>query len=258
MLKTLQLIFGFYPRRIIRSLKALPWYKRTKKEFAKQTQERNTPFPLVKNFPCLRDKDEEGGSATGHYFHQDFLVAQELFKAHPQKHVDIGSRIDGFVAHVASYRKIEVIDIRALSSTLPNIKFVQADMMNPINDKLKDYCDSISSLHAVEHFGLGRYGDPIDSEGHLKGLDNMYRMLKQGGTFYFSVPIGAQRVEFNAHRVFSVKYLLNYFDGKYKLKSFSYVDDKGDIHRNINLTDESIANNCNCRYGCGIFILEKR
>jgi len=28
--------------------------------------------------------------------------------------------------------------------------------------------ESIVLLHALEHFGLGRYGDPIDPEGHLK------------------------------------------------------------------------------------------
>ena len=31
-----------------------------------------------------------------------------------KRHVDIGSRLDGFVAHVASFREIEVLDIRPL------------------------------------------------------------------------------------------------------------------------------------------------
>lgn len=257
MLKSLQLIFGFYPRRIKRSFNALPWYRLTRKEFRKQTELSAVPFPLEKNFPCLCDKNEDGGNASGHYFHQDLLVAGEIFRAQPVRHVDIGSRIDGFVAHVASFRQIEVIDIRSLDNTLPNIEFVQADMMNLISEKLKNYSDSVSSLHAVEHFGLGRYGDPIDAEGHLKGLNNMYDMLKPGGTFYFSVPIGPQRVEFNAHRVFSIRYLLDYFAGKYTLTSFSFIDDKGDIHRHIALDEEEIGNNCGCRYGCGIFILKK-
>lgn len=65
-----------------------------------------------------------------------------------------------------------------------------------------NYCDSISSLHAIEHFGLGRYGDPIDYFGYLKALQNIAKIVKTGGTFYFSVPIGPQRIEFNAHRVF--------------------------------------------------------
>ena len=95
---------------------------------------------------------------------------------------------------------------------------------------LHDYCDSISCLHALEHFGLGRYGDRVDYNGHLLGWENIYKMLKKGGKCYFSVPIGKQRIEFNAHRVFSVEYLVNVMIGsRYKIDSFSYVNDKGDL-----------------------------
>jgi hypothetical protein len=83
-------------------------------------------------------------------------------------------------------------------------------------------------------------------------------MVKQGGTFYFSVPIGPQRIEFNAHRVFSLSYLLSLFESEYSLKSFSYVNDGGDFFEDIALTNERIATNCDCTYGCGIFILIKK
>jgi hypothetical protein len=83
-------------------------------------------------------------------------------------------------------------------------------------------------------------------------------MLKQGGTFYFSVPIGPQRIEFNAHRVFSLAYLRNLFSQEYDISSFSYVNDAGEFHEDIHLTDEMIAHNCHCNYGCGIFILRKK
>jgi hypothetical protein len=80
------------------------------------------------------------------------------------------------------------------------------------DEKYKNYCDSISSLHAIEHFWLGRYGDRIDINGYIKGLNTIYWMLKKWGIFYFSVPIGPQRIEFNAHRVFSLKYLVELLD----------------------------------------------
>lgn len=258
MLKSIQLIFGFYPRRILRSLSSLSWYRRSRKEFKRQTKEKGTPFPITSTFPCLTDRYEEGGAPSKHYYYQDLLIAQYIFKSQPKTHVDIGSRIDGFVAHVASFREIEVIDIRILTSNIDNIKFLQADMMNPIADSHKCYCDSISSLHAVEHFGLGRYGDPIDPEGYLKGLNNMYDMLQTGGTFYFSVPIGPQRVEFNAHRVFSVSHLLELFSDRYNLKAFSYVDDKGDLHKEVAMDENKITSNFGCNYGCGIFTLTKK
>ena len=32
------------------------------------------------------------------------------------RHIDIAFRVDGFVAHVASYREIEVVDVRPLQN----------------------------------------------------------------------------------------------------------------------------------------------
>jgi SAM-dependent methyltransferase len=133
----------------------------------------------------------------GHYFHQDLLIAREIYKNNPVKHIDIGSRIDGFVAHVAVFREIEIFDIRLQENNVKNIIYRQADLMR-IQDEMIEYCDSVSSLHAIEHFGISRYGDPIDAKGHIKAIGNIFKILKPGGKFYFSVPIGKQRIEFNA------------------------------------------------------------
>lgn len=85
---------------------------------------------------------------------------------------------------------------------------------------LTNYTDSISCLHALEHFGLGRYGDPLNPSGHLNGIESIYIVLKEGRRFYFSSPIGPQRIEFNAHRVFSISYLLKIFEGKFTVIFF--------------------------------------
>lgn len=82
-------------------------------------------------------------------------------------------------------------------------------------------------------------------------------MLRKDGKFYFSVPIGPQRIEFNAHRVFSVSYLLDCFSGKYHIDRFSFVDDKGVLHENTPLSDVAVKNNFDCIYGCGIFEMTK-
>ncbi len=210
-------------------------------------------FPFGSPYPCFEDKFSESGSAEGHYFHQDLLVARRIYLNDPETHVDIGSRIDGFVAHVAVFRPIEVIDIRPQKSEIPNIKFIEGDLTKGIGDELKDYCDSLSCLHALEHFGLGRYGDAINYKGHLAGLTNISKILRQGGKFYLSVPIGRQRIEFNAHRVFSMSYLLELLEGKYRIDRFSFVDDKGDLHENACMKTDKIKTNFDCRYGCGIF-----
>jgi hypothetical protein len=162
--------------------------------------------------PCLHDRYEQGGTATGEYFLQDLYVARAIFEAAPRRHVDVGSRVDGFVAHVASFREIEVLDVRPIHARLPGVVFRQADLMSADDvSALGDaYCDSISCLHAIEHFGLGRYGDPIDVTGHERGIANMARLLEGGGTFYLSTPIGRERVEFNANRVFDPVKLVSF------------------------------------------------
>ncbi|MDR1370727.1 MAG: DUF268 domain-containing protein [Dysgonamonadaceae bacterium] len=251
-LLNLQILLGFYPRKILVRFKNLPLFYHEKKIF-KRSMGNNRDFRITRNYLCLTDRNENSGTYTKHYFKQDLYMAQKIFEQRPQKHVDIGSRIDGFVAHLASFMEVEVLDIRPLDNTIKNIRFTQANLMSR-DFPLINYCDSISCLHTIEHLGLGRYGDPIDADGHLKGLDNIHRLLRPGGIFYFSVPIGTQRIEFNAHRIFDVNYLMNYFSEKYDLLSFSYLDDADELHENVDVT----AGNIHCQYGCGIFILKKK
>jgi len=254
---TLFINWGINPIFFLRSLQGIPFYFRDLLQLKRQRRKTKDSlnFP-IKYFPLLNDKFVAGGCMSGHYFHQDLLVAKKIFAANPVKHIDIGSRTDGFVAHVAVFREIEIFDIRVLNSKVENIHYTRADLME-LPENMKNYCDSISALHSIEHFGLGRYGDPIDHDGYKKAIKNITQMLKPLGFFYFSVPIGKQRIEFNAQRVFSIPFLWNILKEHYNLISFSYVDDKGDLHENIQFTDESIKNNFACDYGCGIFELQK-
>lgn len=257
LLMMLRLLLKLGPIKALRSLRGI-WYYCNDFDILKgQELSSARVFAFGKQYPCLEERFAESGSASGHYFHQDLLVARRICANNPVTHVDVGSRIDGFVAHVASFRSIEVFDIRPLFNIIPNIKFRQTDLMAPVDETLENYCDSLSCLHALEHFGLGRYGDPVNYDGYILGLNNLSKILKKGGKLYLSIPIGPQRIEFNAHRVFSVSFLLECLSGKYALDQFSFVDDQGELHENVTITDKDLKKNFDCRYGCGIFEMTK-
>jgi hypothetical protein len=249
-------LIGFSPYKFIRFFGGLWFYFRDFLLLKKQLRS-GSDFAIGKLYPVLDERYSESGEMKGHYFHQDLLVARRIFETNPARHIDIGSRIDGFVAHVAAFRGIEVFDIRPQKSMVRNIIFRQADLMK-LPDDMKECCDSISSLHAIEHFGLGRYGDQIDRYGHIKAIENISSMLRPGGKFYFSVPIGRQRIEFNAHRVFGIRYLLDLLTVNYDLVKFHYVNDAGNLIENATLSEESVSVDFGCKYGCGIFELVKK
>lgn len=206
--------------------------------------------------PIVSEWRAQAGSASGHYFHQDLLVANLVFQNQPLRHIDVGSRLDGFVAHVASYRPIEVMDVRELKNTgHKNISFIKANLMEP-NDSQKGIADSVSCLHAIEHFGLGRYGDPIDPFGYIKGFKNIVNLLSENGTLYISFPIStSNKVYFNAHRVFEPSDIFNWIDSRSALilERFDYVDDIGTLHQNVQINDVVLDIN----YGCGIYTFRR-
>ncbi|MDR2920967.1 MAG: DUF268 domain-containing protein [Tannerella sp.] len=231
--------------------------KKDRNVFLAQSKNSAIDFPITKLRPCYADSVDDAGSLSFHYFFQDLFVAQRIFFNNPLTHVDIGSRVDGFIAHIASFREIEVFDIRPLEIKIPNVVFKQLDIMDENNIE-KGSVSSISCLHALEHFGLGRYGDPINFDGFLAGFSNIANLLRKGGKFYFSVPIGPQRVEFHAHRVFSLSFLLKMIVPYYHIDMFSYIDDQNHFYPDVELTENIIESNCICNYGCGIFELTRR
>lgn len=185
--------------------------EKIKKRFLHDIQ-KYTTMTSTKQFPIKMDElwpvyeDDESASSAGidpHYFLQDIYMAKEIMKQKVDLHYDIGSSVTSFIAHLLCFgQKTVLIDIRPLPWEIENLTFIQSDatLLENIAD---ESIESLSSLHAVEHFGLGRYGDPVNPESWRYALSAMQRVLKKGGRLYLSVPVGrTEKVVFNAHRIF--------------------------------------------------------
>ena len=254
--------FGLDPVRFIHSMRGLPRFIRDWRQF------RRGHVGRLFLMPCLHDRYTEAGVTKSEYFWQDLLVARWIHEANPERHVDVGSRTDGFVAHVASYREIEVFDVRPVTSEIPGVTFRQADLMDTAAvSAWQDgnagggggYCDSLSCLHVLEHFGLGRYGDPIDPAGYKTGFANLASLLRPGGRFYLSTPIGKERVEFNANWVFDPATILRLAEAQgLRLERFSVFNPRSGLR---DITDiersEALIALAGEHYNLGIFVFTR-
>lgn len=188
--------FGIDPIRFMKATRFVPRYFSNYISFRIKSPKSSE----VKFQPSLNDFNDSAGSADGHYFWQDLICAQWINEENPTKHLDVGSRVDGFIAHLLASREVTLLDIRPLPHKIKSLTVIVGDIQSQLQDESYS-SPSVSSLHSIEHFGLGRYMDPIDPLGHEKGLLNLANIVSEGGYLYVSFPIGTEVVEFNSQRI---------------------------------------------------------
>jgi SAM-dependent methyltransferase len=240
----------FDPWEMLMKWKALPSYLQNIFRYKKNHHSNVPIISLSKLYYTTYEKFMPGGTVGGHYFLQDIWASKKIYEAGINHHVDVGSRIDGFVAHILPFCQVDYIDIREIDSPFSNLIFKKGSILALPYEK--DSIASLSCLHVIEHIGLGRYGDPIDPHGHIKASAELVRVLQPGGKLLIGTPVGKESLYFDAHRVFFVESVLQMFSAL-KLESFSFIDDEG--KRIIDNPDTTYANNC--KFGCGLFVFSK-
>ena len=202
---------------------------------------------LMDSQPCLGDWTTYT-PFDAHYFYQGAWLARKLAHPKPDQHVDIGSSVLT-MSVLSAFVNTTFVDYRPLKVSLPGLTSIAGNILDlPFDD---DSVPSLSCLHVIEHIGLGRYGDPIDPEGSIKAADELQRIVGSGGKLFLSLPVGRERICFNAHRVHAPETVIKMFS-KLKLIDFSYVNDSGEL-----LESQPVGAASQLEYGCGLFYFEK-
>lgn len=208
---------------------------------------RGEKIRLLDMQPCLGDWSTHT-PFDAHYFYQGAWLARRVKAAGAGKHVDIGSSVLT-MSVLSAQVETTFVDYRPLKASLPGLTSIAGNILNlPFAD---NSVQSLSCLHVIEHIGLGRYGDPLDPHGSIKAALELQRIVSMGGKLYLSLPIGRERVCFNAHRVHAPASVLRMFS-QLQLIEFSYVDDNGLYHEG-----ETVDVASHLEYGCGLFQFQK-
>ena len=241
---------AFDPKRVASSWRAVPYFVRNALRYQRSNRTGTFRVRLSDLQFATSDRFLRAGTTPSHYFLQDLWAARWLYHRGVRRHVDVGSRLDGFIAHVLPFCEVIYVDIRPIETEVEGLVFLRGSATElPFPDEI---LETLSCLHVIEHIGLGRYGDPVDPEGHLKAAAEMVRVLRPGGALLLGTPVGRERLFFDAHRVFDPRTVVEAFGGL-GLRSFSLIDDAGGAIR----PDASFEEARRCVYGCGLFVFVK-
>lgn len=144
---------------------------------------------------------DAGEHPSSHVDFQCAFAASVIASRHPASILDVGS-YRHFVLGLLGHYHVTTLDVRPRTSATECETVLTSDAKSI--DAAPGQFDLVVSLCALEHFGLGRYGDDFDLDGDKKALGEMVRVLRPGGTLVVSTTITRARpsIGFNAHRIY--------------------------------------------------------
>jgi len=140
------------------------------------------------------------------------FVASHLYKEKPFNILDIGSYRD-FILGLLAHYDVTTVDIRNRKPILDNETVVNCDAK--VLNFPDNAFDAVTTIEALPHIGLGRYGDELDLDADIKAFREMVRVLKHGGVLLFTTAItGAKKsIAWNARRNYSYDMIKEFCNG---------------------------------------------
>lgn len=222
-------------------------YNRQLQEFVSQNTQLRPEFAHYYTQPMLQDDTSLTGFDTHYVYHVAWAIGK-INAAPPSGHVDFASSLH-FCTAISSVTSTTFVDYRPASLYMDNLTCVAGDLTDKTQWEGHSY-PSVSCMHVVEHIGLGRYGDQLDVNGDIKAMNNLKNLVADGGRLLFVVPVGKPSIFFNAHRVYSAKWIAEFFSDSFKLNEFYFIpgptEQKPILNCDLNRADDF-------SYGCGCF-----
>lgn len=107
------------------------------------------------------------------------------------------------------------VDIILWEIEFPGFNSIVGDLKNL---PFKNYSfDAVTAISTMEHVGLARFGEKIDKNGDVKGMKELYRILKRGGYCVLTVPYGTKMIFQNKHRIYDRDAFKNLI-GKFRIE----------------------------------------
>jgi hypothetical protein len=222
-------------------------FQKQKEIFVTDCRLKRPEFVNYYEFPCLSDDTATTGFDPHYVYHVAWAV-KKIYESKPREHVDVSSSLH-FCSAIAPFTKTTFIDFRPATLQLDNLNCIAGDLNEADQWKHREF-ESLSCMHVVEHIGLGRYGDPLSVDSDIVAMDNLINATKSGGRLLFVVPVGKAEIYFNAHRVYSATWLVNFFSKACRLNEFYLIPSSSQMRPMLNC-DLTTADQFT--YACGCF-----
>jgi len=150
--------------------------------------------------------DESGSHPGNHVDYECAFASHHIARITPQKILDVGSYRLWIIGLLANY-SVVTVDARERKTYLTNEQAITCDAKDikyPSNS-----FDVVTSLCAIEHFGLGRYGDEFDLSADKTAFEEMVRVLRPQGHLIYTTTItrADPSLAFNAARTYGYEML---------------------------------------------------
>lgn len=181
-----------------------------KAEYEKQLRilEEGSPLQVFRE-----PRYDAGAHPVSYMDYECAFAAHHLSRLAPKKILDIAS-YRHFVLGLLAHYQVTSLDVRERKVMVPSRETILVCDAKKL-DLPDNHFDVVVSLCALEHFGLGRYGDEFDLDADQKAVAEIIRVLKPGGRLIVTTTITRAQpaIAFNAHRLYDYGMIQAFFAG---------------------------------------------